>query len=124
MPKKITDDGLSLFDYLADEPGAPLPTPASVGAPHGATFAPAGAVSAPKAPGALPELGPTAGEKERQPSDQVGLNRPTITVRELYVEQILRDQAVLRDDPSYWVPSREFYEERIMMYKTDLLAMR
>lgn len=33
------------------------------------------------------------------------------------VQQVARDLAVLREDPVYHVPSREFYEQRIALYR-------
>lgn len=37
--------------------------------------------------------------------------------RALLVEQVRRDTLVLSEDPIYHVPSREFYEARITMFK-------
>lgn len=44
---------------------------------------------------------------------------PTVE-RTLYMNQIARDMAVLKEDPIYWVPSREFYEQRIKLYREVL----
>lgn len=37
--------------------------------------------------------------------------------RETVREQIIRDSKVLEEDPVYWEPSREFFEERIASFK-------
>jgi len=37
--------------------------------------------------------------------------------------QIARDMAVLREDPVYHAPSREFYEQRIAAYRATCLAL-
>lgn len=37
--------------------------------------------------------------------------------RDALIEQIVRDEKVLREDPIFHVPDREFYEQRIAAYK-------
>jgi hypothetical protein len=37
-----------------------------------------------------------------------------------YIEQIIRDQKVLADDPHYHQPSAEFYEDRVAGCMSEL----
>lgn len=56
--------------------------------------------------------------------DVVGLKQSTTSLlssRELIVEQIIRDEKVLREGPDYWVPNREFFEQRIRSYREYLI---
>jgi hypothetical protein len=42
-----------------------------------------------------------------------------LSYRDALIMQIARDMAVLREDPVYHAPSREFYEGRIAAYREE-----
>lgn len=44
-------------------------------------------------------------------------------MREILVEQIIRDMKVLAEDEVYHAPSREFYEKRIAAFKATLATL-
>lgn len=60
------------------------------------------------------DVQPSLFEESEAPKVEV-----SIDVRNQILEQIRRDCAVLEEDPMFWVPSREFYEERIAMFREE-----
>lgn len=70
----------------------------------------------------------TAKKDDRQPSFSFEPEPPTapapLSFEELLIEQIARDSRVLREEPLYHVPSREFFEERIASFKAEVLRLR
>ncbi len=46
-----------------------------------------------------------------------------MTLREAFIEQIIRDTGVLQEDAIYHVPSRAFYEDRIAACREAIAAI-
>lgn len=64
---------------------------------------------------------------DNQPSFDFG--EPMLIVSRLsdldtFVEQIARDVTTLAMDETFWEPSREFYEQRIVAYRETVLALQ
>jgi hypothetical protein len=75
-------------------------------------------------------LDPNVGEPEsgvrvagpEVPSQGTGQVAPA-SYRDGLLEQIIRDSAVLREDPIYHEPSTEFYERRIAQYRQAIIDL-
>lgn len=69
------------------------------------------------------EAGPV--ESLAQPEKIVPESSSSVSQRVLasLTEQIARDEQTLRLGPNWWIPSREFFVERVASYRAAALAM-
>jgi hypothetical protein len=59
-----------------------------------------------------------------EPSEKPPVVERRLSDIDTYVEQIARDTATLKMDETFWAPSREFYEERIVAYRETVKEMQ